>query len=155
MKFCFRVLLFVFLLNSSYLTGYACTCVNADLSKRFKKAEAVFVGEVYEFEDADIPKIQNYQEGLPVLLVSKSWKGVKKELIAVDFNFKDFGGNCPALMKFEEDAEYLVFAYGKDLKVEVECSDTQKLQAKYDGTVREISKLNSFWFRFWSRYKPF
>lgn len=156
MKKVFQIFIFLFICNFGVAEILGCTCVLDSLSKRYKKAEAVFIGKI----DKDIPendsKIQNAKEGLPVLEVVKSWKGVKKEYIAIDFaDFPKSSGTCPILYTFEEDKEYLVFAYGKDLKVEVECSDTRHLKAEYDYTTREISKLNSFWFRFWADVKFF
>lgn len=115
----------------------------------------MFIGQIADIKSEPIANIQNYKEGLTVLDVKKSWKGVKKEFIAIDLDFDDAttGGMCSLLYKFEQDQEYLVFAYEKEkeLKVTVECSDTRKLESKYDWTAKEISKLDSFWFRTKSR----
>lgn len=133
-----------------------CSCVYGSLKDRYRRAEAVFVGGIYDFEENEKPSIQNYQEGLPVLLVKRKWKGVKKELVAVDFDFPQGpSGTCPRLYNFKENVDYLVFAYGKDLRVNVECSDTQELAAKYNNVNEEISKLNSRWFRFKTWAWPF
>jgi hypothetical protein len=155
MRHLFCVFAVLILTGFCVTDSFACSCVNDLLSRRFKKAEAVFVGGVYDYEDEDIPKIQNYKEGLPVLLVKKSWKGIKKELVSVDFNLPKKPGACPELYSFDEDADYIVFAYGKELKVEVQCSDTQKLKPEYDETIKEILKLDSFWFRTWTRLNLF
>lgn len=114
MKKLHSALIIGFIFGFGSLNAFSCTCVLDDLSKRFRKADAVFVGEIYEYEAEEVPKIQNYKEGLPVLLVNKSWKGIKKELVAIDFgDFPKSSGTCPIFYKFEEDKEYLVFAYGK------------------------------------------
>lgn len=155
MKQIFCIFTALFLLGVYVNDSFACTCVTEGVSKRFKKAKAVFVGSIYDYEDEEIPEIENYKKGLPVLLVKKSWKGIKNELVAVDFNFPEKMGMCPQLYQFEEDVDYLVFAYGKDLKVKVECSDTQKLEPKYNETIKDISKLDSFWFRTWTKLKFF
>ena len=156
MKKLYSGLIFGFIFSFGYLTVFSCTCVNSPLAKRFKKAEAVFIGKIADVKNEDPANIQNYREGLPVLSVAKSWKGVKKENVAVDFaDFPKSTGTCPILYSFEKDKEYLVFAYGKDLKVEVECSDTRALEAKYDYTTKEISRLDSFWFRFRAKLNPF
>src|SRR5688500_9426295 len=107
----------------------ACTCTESPLTKRFRKAEAIFVGRVPEDPSDPGTNIQNYKKNLPVLEVVKAFKGVRKEYVAVDFDLEGAtsGGTCPWFYKFEKDEEYLVFAYGKELKVIVECSDTQKL----------------------------
>lgn len=155
MRKAIRILLFIFLFSFGNIAVFPCSCVSDSLSKRFKKAKAVFIGEMADFEDKDIPNIQNYREGLSVLYVVRAWKGVKKEYIAVDFNDEFSSGNCSILYRFEEDKQYLVFAYGKELKVERVCSDTRAIRDEYDWTIKEISQLNSFWFRFWAKIKPF
>ena len=151
----FQIFIFFLLFSFGATEILSCTCVNSSLSKRFKESEAVFIGKIAENTPENDSEIQNMKEGLPVLEVIKSWKGVKKKYIAVDFDFSNYSGSCSALLRFEEDKEYLVFAYSKDLKVEVECSDTRPLKAESNYTTREISKLNNFWFRFWARIKPF
>jgi len=156
MKRLCSVLLLSFIFCFGYLQAFSCTCVLDDLSKRYRKADAVFIGRIYDYDDEDIPKIQNYKKGLLVLLVKKSWKGVKKEFIAIDFeDFPKSVGTCPILYNFEEGKDYLVFAYGKELKVEVECSDTRVLKGEYEYTTKEISRLDSFWFRFRSKLNLF
>src|SRR5688572_19095462 len=149
MKKIFQFSLFFFLFFLSCSEAFSCTCVFSPLSKRFKKADAVFIGKIAEDIPENNAEIQNAKEGLPILEVVKAWKGIKKEYVAINFDdFPKSSGNCSILYRFEEDKEYLIFAYGKDLKVEVECSDTRPLTDKYDHTMREISKLNDFWFRF-------
>ena len=140
-----QVLFLIFILSFGYSTVYSCTCVHNSLSKRFKKAKVIFIGEITSIKDEKKRNIQNYKRGLPVLEVIKSWKGVKKDYIAIDFaDFPKSSGTCPILYQFEKDKQYLVFAYENDLKVEVECSDTRALKAKYDYKSKEISRLNSF-----------
>ena len=153
----FQILLFFFLFCFSCSEAFSCTCIVSPLSKRFKKAEAVFIGKIAKDIPQNKAEIQNAKDGLPVLEVVKVWKGIKKEFVAIEFaDFPKSSGTCPILYRFEEDKEYLVFAYGKGLKVEVECSDTRPLKAEYlDYTGREISKLNNFWFRFWTKVNPF
>lgn len=151
-----RILVLSFIFCFGYMQVFPCTCVLDKLSKRFRKADAVFVGHIYDYDDEDIPKIQNYKKGLPVLLVKKSWKGIKNEFVAIYFeDFPNSVGTCPILYNFEEEKDYLVFAYGKELKVEVECSDTRALKAEYNNTTKEISRLDSFWFRFGSKLHLF
>ena len=151
-----RILVFliaILLLPESVL---CCTCVYGSLKDRYRRAEAVFVGGFYDFEESEKPNIQNYRDGLPVLLVKRQWKGIQKELVAVDFDFpQKSGGTCPVFYRFEDAVDYLVFAYGKDLRVTVECSDTQKLTTTYGNVHKEISKLDSRWFRFKGWIWPF
>jgi hypothetical protein len=136
----------------------ACTCTVNSLSKRFRKADVIFVGRLSIEPDEPSTNIQNYAKELPVLEVVKAFKGVKKEYVAVGFDFDGAtggGGSCPWFYKFEKDEEYLVFAYGRGLKVIVECSDTRPLQAKNDDVTEQISRLDSFWFRTEARVWPF
>ena len=149
-----KILLFFSLFSFGNIAVFSCTCVSDSLSKRFKKAKVIFVGELTDYEKSDIPNIQNYRESLPVLYVVRAWKGIKKEYIAVDFD-SEFSANCPTFDMFEKDKQYLVFAYGKELKVTRICSDTRAIRDEYDWTIREISKLNSSWFRFWAKANPF
>lgn len=139
------------------VSGVACTCVFDSLKDRFLRAEAVFVGGLYDFEESEKAEIQNFNEGLPVLWVKKRWKGIHKELVAIDFDFpKGSGGStCPFFYQFEPKSDYLIFAYGKDLKVAVECSDTQMLTTTYNNVHKEISRLDSKWFRLKARVWPF
>ena len=156
MKKVFKILILFFLSGFAVSEISACTCVITPLSKRFKKAEAVFIGKIAEDVPENDSEIQNAKNGLPVLEVIKSWKGIRKDYVAVDFaEFPNSSGTCPVLYYFEEDQEYLIFAYGKDLKVEVQCSDTRPLRARYNETTEEISKLNSLWFRSWAKLNPF
>ena len=145
-------LLFVFGVSSSL----ACICVSDSLNKRFRKVKAIFIGKITDDEPEDKSLIQNNKKGLIILEVVKSWKGVNKEFIGVDFDATDLGASCPTLYKFDEDKEYLVFAYGKELKVQMVCSDTTLISPEYNSTAqREIRQLDKFSFRFWSRVNPF
>jgi hypothetical protein len=151
------VMVFLFSLGASMIS--ACSCVSDSLSKRFKKAQAIFVGKATDDEPENKSLIQNSSNTskyVQILEVVKAWKGVKKEFIAIDFNTKNLGASCPTLYHFEDDKEYLVFAYWKELKVEMVCSDTTSISPEYNSTAqREIRQLNSFSFRFWSRLNLF
>lgn len=150
----------VLVLCISFFTesAFACTCIINSLSKRFRKAEAVFVGTFGEYENESTSDVQNFKKGLPILEVKKAWKGIKKEYVAVDFDFEGATGGgvgCPWFYRLEKEKDYLIFAYGKELKVLVECSDSRELTAKYDWTSEELGKLDSFWFRTKARLWPF
>ena len=148
------VLCIIFLAESAL----ACTCVVNSLSKRFRKAEAVFVGSLADYEDGLTSNIQNFKEGIPILKIKKAWKGVKREYVAVDFDFDGAtggGAGCTWFYQFKKDKDYLIFAYGKGLRVTVECSDSRELKAKYDWTTEELGKLDSFWYRTKARLWPF
>lgn len=150
------ILLLLIFLGASAVS--ACSCVDIPLKKKFRDASAIFVGRLA----GDIPEDeslvqQGSSRGLFTFEIVKAWKGVKKDYVAIDLaNMPGGGASCEQLYTFDEDTEYLVFAYGKDLKVNVVCSDTKPVSRDYGSlTQREIRKLNSFWFRSWTRIYPF
>lgn len=144
-----------FLMLLLVVPSIGCSCVDSPLKERFRNATAVFVGGLYDIDEGDKPNVQNYRDGTPVLLVKRSWKGIGKELVAIDFDFPKQIGACPLLDHFDEGVDYLVFAYGKDLEIRAQCSDTHKLTNEYTGINRDMRRLDSFWFRFGARVWPF
>ena len=87
--------------------------------------------------------------------VEESFKGVEKEFIAVDIDLTGISASCPSLTRLEEDKDYLIFAYGRELKFRADCPDSLELTAGYNDAVKQISKLDSFWFRTKARLWPF
>lgn len=165
MKKVFQILIILVLLSSGVLTTLACSCVSDSLGKRFKKAQAVFIGKATDDEPEDNSLIQNssnedkYSQTLEVI---KGFKGVKKKFISVDFDVESLkkAGMCPTLYSFEESQEYLVFAYGNNYEVQTVCSDTWKIPKDKESLGYEqmqvyVKKLDNFWFRFWNRLNPF
>lgn len=152
MRTAFKFLVLCFALSD---VGLACTCVIDPLSKRFREAEAIFIGRLAGTANEEKEDVQNREQGSWVLDVKKSFKGVSKDRIAVDFDMTDFSGACPSLTRLEDDRDYLIFAYGKDLKIRSECSDSRSIKAEYDWTAKEIARLHSFWFRIRARLWPF
>ena len=103
-----------------------------------------------------LPKMfRTTKKAFLVLFVEESFKGVRKEFVAVDIDMTGFSGACPSLSRLEEDTDYLIFAYGKELKIQAECSDSRELKAGYGEVIKQISKLDSFWFRTRARVWPF
>lgn len=155
----FSILALLLLISFSNHSILACTCVSDSLNKRLKKASAVFIGKVPDEEPENNLLIQRFSasnNSKQVLEVVKSWKGVEKEFIAIGFDSANLSISCPILYNFKEDQEYLVFAYGKEFKVNMVCSDTLPIQPEYNSsTQREVRKLSSFSYRFWSRLNPF
>jgi hypothetical protein len=160
MKRISQTFLIVFLFFTYVPVSQGCSCIILSLDKRFREANAVFIGKIPEDGEPDNNSlIQGSKDGV-VLEVVKSWKGINRKYVSVGFNFPEKLGGCPSLYKFDEGKEYLVFAYGKDLKVEVECSDTRELITNkeswgYEAQQKETKKLDSFWFRLWARIKFF
>lgn len=134
----------------------ACTCINDKLSRRFRDATAIFVGTLADEELYGSPKnVQNYVKGNQVLFVKKAFKGVNKEFVSTGLDMSGFTMNCPWLMEFVDGKDYLVFAYGKEFKINVSCPDSAEITGQYDSTIEQISKLDSFWFRTKARIWPF
>lgn len=151
-KACSLLALIIFILASSG-TISACSCVVTPLSKRFRNAEAIFVGRAADYDNILPANIQNYVEGRPVLEVGRSWKGIDKKYVAVDFDLSTAIGGCPSFWRFEEGRDYLVFAYGRSLEIQISCSDTKAVGVGYSK--QEMRRLDSFWFRTKTRFWPF
>ena len=150
------VLRLIFLLVTTVFCSvqvYACTCEVESLSKRFRRAEAVFIGQLVGFQTETRTDIQNFKDGLPVLEVKQSWKGIEKKFVAVSFDFRTAGANCPFFSEFAMNRDYLVFAYGRELRVYSGCPDTKPVGVGY--TEKEAKRLSNFWFRTRARVWPF
>jgi hypothetical protein len=151
------VILFA-LLASLEATAFACVCVNDSLGKRYRKAKAVFIGRAID-ADAKGPAaalVQGDQQ--QTIEVIKAWKGIHRRYVSVSFERVTSSGDCPVIYFLESGKQYLVFAYGDELEVKAECSDTWEIPADqksrmYDPMQRNIRKLDSFWFRFRARLK--
>jgi len=165
MKRFFQFLAILLLLCFGFSTVRACTCVSDSLGKRFKKAKAVFIGKATNDESVGsslIQNISNENKYSQTLEVVKNFKGIKKKFISVEFDVEDLKGStsCPTLYRFEESKQYLVFAYGEKYKVDMVCSDSWEIPSDkesfgYEQMQNYTKKLDIFWFRFWSRIKPF
>lgn len=133
-------------------------CVGEPLPDRIKRAEAVFIGQVAKDK---LAPVQNSEKSSQTLEVIKSWKGINKKFVSVGFNFPEKpAGMCLTLDHFYEDRKYLVFAYGKDLKVETVCSDTYEVSGNpnilgYSKVKKDLKRLDNFWFRFRNKLKLF
>ncbi len=142
-------------------SAYGCSCIILPLTKRFRQSEAIFVGRLaYDYDTAK-SSVQNFDEGRPVFEVTKRLKGISKRYVAINLDWDEIakGGMCPTLVRFEEDKDYLIFAYGDNLTIQSVCSDSRKLNTQspeWDKhTASEIRKLESFWFRTRARLWPF
>ncbi|HMQ04739.1 MAG TPA: hypothetical protein PKD26_12545 [Pyrinomonadaceae bacterium] len=106
-------------------------------------------------------RVQNFDEGRPIFKVSKRLKGISQPYVAVNLDWDEIAkaGMCPTLIKFDEEEEYLIFAYGKELTIQSVCSDSRKLKSgtvDWDElTAMEIRQLGSLWFRLKARLWPF
>ena len=138
----------------------ACVCVAQPLEKRLRTASAVFVGQAaFDLPSQDPSAVQG--QGGQTLSVLKAWKGVTREICLDKFRRKigKSGAYCPTLYFFEEGQKYLVFAYGKELRVKTVCSDTWKIpddpsSPGYEQMREFTRRLDSFWFRLGSLLRP-
>lgn len=132
---------------------FACSCTIRSLSKRFRQSEAIFVGRLAG-QSVTNTNVQNFGANGPILEVTQSFKGISKKYVAINLNFEEISkaGMCPLLVKFDEGAEYLIFAYGNNLTINSVCSDSRKSDAIAQA---DIKKLHSFWFRTSARLWPF
>jgi hypothetical protein len=157
-------LIYTLLLFGAYPT-LACSCVQNPLEKRFREAKAVFIGRAISNDLQDKSLIQNVANSdkySQVLEVVKAFKGVKKNFINVTFDEESLrkAGMCPTLYYFEENREYLIFAYSEKYEVKSVCSDTWEIPSdrkapSYDLMQSYVKKLGSFWFRFRAKFHPF
>lgn len=161
MKNIFKIFIFVFLFSLAITKTLACECIVNSLDNRFRKAKAVFIGKVAD--SSEIPNDNDLiqGDGIQTLKVIKSWKGVKKKFIDVNFDFESakYGGMCPTLLHLKENREYLIFVYGTNYQINTVCTDTRTLVDSsnqfFDYQQKQIKRLDDFWFRFWSRLIPF
>lgn len=141
--------------------AFGCSCIINSLPKRFCQSEAIFVGRLAGMDSVVKSRVQNFDEGRPIFKVSKRLKGISQPYVAVNLDWDEIAkaGMCPTLIKFDEEEEYLIFAYGKELTIQSVCSDSRKLKSgtvDWDElTAMEIRQLGSLWFRLKARLWPF
>ena len=119
---------------------YACTCAENSARSDFRRAKAIFVGEVVSNQDGS--------GGVKITFkIEKQWKGhQQKEFTAL----WEGPGPCGGFM-FEIGKTYLVYARGDKLWVYTGCDRTAKIEHAQD----DILKLNRALFRLYSRLIPF
>lgn len=156
-----QVLLFTLTIFVFAESAYGCSCVILPLAKRFRQSEAIFVGRLADDYDGAKSTVQNFDENRPVFEVTKRLKGISKTYVAINLDWDEIakGGMCPTLVRFEENKDYLIFAYGDNLTIQSVCSDSRKTETQSPDwdkhTASEIRKLESFWFRTRARLWPF
>ncbi|CAN5518628.1 hypothetical protein BH18ACI3_BH18ACI3_03310 [soil metagenome] len=148
-----RKIAFVFLLFVAFSQAvYSCTCEAPSQRKAFRKAKAIFVGQVLEIKESKNQKVA-YSLGLIKVYdikfkVEKSWKGVKNsEITVVSDNGVLVCGGFP----FRVGEKYLVYAKGNNLIVISDCERT----GLFTPDSKEAANLNNFFFRLVARLLPF
>ena len=158
MRWISRLTLFVAFLIFTSCAVSACSCVADPLGTRYRKASAVFIAQAVDFKGPE-PEARLIQgEGQQTLQVIKSWKGIRKPFVSVNFDPPERTGTCPVLYYLEPGKKYLVFAYGSKLTLQSVCSDTwevpsDKSRPLYEVMQMNIKKLKSFWFRLRARLR--
>ena len=144
-------IVFLFLFASSQ-AAYSCSCEAPSQRKAFRKANAIFVGQVLEIRDSKNQKVADSLGLVKVydikFKVEKSWKGVKNSEITV---VSDNGVLVCYGFDFRVGEKYLVYANEKDLVVISHCMRTVPIKAADE----DIPKLNNFFYRLATRLLPF
>jgi hypothetical protein len=111
----------IVLLSASGVLG--CSCETPTQRSAYKKARAVFVGQVLNVKTTSsyTQKTLDYPYAV-TFHVEQSWKGVRGDSITILARAPFF--QCPGFT-FREGARYLVYAYGDDLLVDVSCTQTK------------------------------
>ena len=152
MKLLIQIFALSCLLLISAANVYSCSCEEYTQRKAFREASAVFIGQAVEY--LDNPEVEKDGRLIVKLKVEKSWKGAKTQEVIIS---STFGSACG--FTFEKGKRYLVYSYGQDLFTPTVCSRSGEIiGAGYSPNKdqqREIRKLNSWWYRFFSRVLPF
>jgi hypothetical protein len=144
-----RLLLGVFVVTAIALCAsdaYPCSCAESSTRKAFRKAAAVFVGQVVEIKINDKAPRDSSSPFAVRLKVEKTWKGVKGPEITVS----SAQGIIGCATRFAEGDRVLVYAYDKELEASI-CTRSRHIA----GASEDMKKLNSFWFRLFALVFPF
>jgi hypothetical protein len=118
----------LFVLGVIFLTApaaYGCECEPPSQSKAYRRAAAVFIGKVIEVRDSNVPIVEGADYSVAVKFrVSRYWKGGGKPELTIHTEQGVLSCNE---FKFEEGAEYLVYANGKQLIAFAGCSRSAPL----------------------------
>lgn len=136
----------------------ACSIYIPPLRKDFRGADTVFVGRVESvaslsnYDAAVIPKSWDDWKMFERITfsVERKWKGdARKVREYTGVSVYDCG--CPGgLDQFEVGKAYLVFARKERF---VSVCESERIGGKY--VEEKMKRLDSFWFRSWSRIYPF
>ena len=136
-----------------------CTCVYVPKnSTAFRRASAVFIGEVVSKARSSLPA--NWDDDTAPLVtdvvtfkVEKSWKGVRSSEVNawIDMWFS----NCSSLT-FREGEKYLLYADSYKGSLVIYWCEKAALTASLssEDTQKRVKQLNSFWFRTRARLFP-
>ena len=147
MKTSFQIIIFFVLLAIGTSLAYACECDERSQRRRFRDANAVFVGEVLLFgERAGLNTNKDF-ELFPYLVtfkIEKRWKGKRQSEITAFADLKG-SGMCEGF-EMPVGEHFLIYAKRKSGFLIVSrsfCSPNKKVKDAQD----EIKNLNNFFFR--------
>ena len=131
------------------LTVYACSCADPSVRQKFRRADAVFLGEIVGKADAE-PNAYAYVH-LVQFKVEKSWKGAARSGLKILFEF-DMPGMCGDL-PLTVGEKYLIYAdrLKEGLVARIDCGPNRVASDVPD----EIRKLDGFLFRMSARLYPY
>jgi hypothetical protein len=110
--------------------GRACSCEPPPPKKFFKQASAVFVGEVIEIKESNMPLGKGFPPSSHAVKfkVSRYWKGVGGGEVTVH---SDLGGLPCHQFAYKKGGTYLVYAFGKELISITGCTQGGPVAAEY------------------------
>jgi hypothetical protein len=115
---------FVLLILAAPL-AYSCECSSPGHRKAFKNAAAVFIGEVVDINDSNVPVMEGTHYSYAVKFkIIEYWKGDANPTVIVHTEQGAF--SCD-LYKFRKGEKYLVYASGKNLIAFTGCSRSAPL----------------------------
>ncbi|HYE16045.1 MAG TPA: hypothetical protein VD968_16515 [Pyrinomonadaceae bacterium] len=131
-------------------TALACSCEDPSTRKKFRAADAVFLGRVVEVAPNDDRRFAEHPYRVR-FAVEKSWKGGVGREASVVSHF-DRPGSCGDL-KFTPGESYLIYAEREKgvLVIYIDCGPNRRAA----DAAAEIRKLNGFVFRLAARLSPF
>ena len=154
MKTFLQIIIFFVLLTIGTSLAYACECDERSQRRRFRDADAVFVGEVLLFgERVGLNKSKDF-ELLPYLVtfkVEKQWKGKRQSEITAFADLKG-GGMCEGF-EMPVGERFLIYAKHKsgfEIVSRSFCSPNKKVK----DAQNEIKNLNNFFFRAYTFLYP-
>ncbi len=133
---------------------FACTCEIEPIRKAFRKSKAVFIGKAISIDDKSLDK-NNFYPFEVTFKVKKSWKGAKEDKITVKAAYPNSFENQCISFKIEKGNEYMIFARTDKLLVKTECSNSYIIERDDKFHQKNVKKLDSFWFRLWTKIYPF
>ena len=148
MKIIFRSTLLLLLVAFGSSLAYSCSCEIPNQRERYRKANAVFVGEVLELKERPRVETSENLNDFPYQVtfrVEKQWKGKRQSEVTALSDYENLG-MCNDLY-LEVGKRFLVYAPRKNGRLIVYAKCGPNVPANNEYTDEEIEKLDSFFFR--------